>query len=153
MKKKYYRIYAKKLSENGSIAYEEKASKQDLILFKERIDANKEKCVNFLKQEKEKGKVIHVYGASTKGNVILQYFGITTELVDYAAERSPDKFGRYTVGTWIPIISEEESRKMNPDYYLVLPWAFFDEMYERESEWRSQGGIFLVPFPDFRIVE
>ncbi len=148
-----YRIYAKKLSENGSIAYQEKASKQDLILFKERIDANKEKCVNFLKQEKDKGKVIHVYGASTKGNVILQYFGITTELVDYAAERSPDKFGRYTVGTWIPIISEEESRKMNPDYYLVLPWAFFDEMYERESEWRSKGGIFLVPFPDFRIVE
>ena len=61
--------------------------------------------------------------ASTKGNVILQYFGITTDLVDFAAERSPDKYGRYTVGTWIPIISEKESREMKPDYYLVLPWA------------------------------
>ncbi len=148
-----YRIYAKKLTEKGSITYDEKASKEDLIAFKERIDENKEKCIKFLKQEKEKGKVIHVYGASTKGNVILQYFGITPDLVDYAAERSPDKFGRYTVGSWIPIISEDESRKMNPDYYLVLPWAFFDEMYARESEWRSKGGIFLVPFPEFRIVE
>lgn len=148
-----YRIYAKKLTDKGSIDYKEKASKQDLISFKNRIDENKEKCINFLEQEKAKGKTIHVYGASTKGNVILQYFGITTDLVDFAAERSPDKYGRYTVGTWIPIISEKESREMKPDYYLVLPWAFFDEMYARETEWLSNGGKFLVPFPEFRIVE
>lgn len=147
-----YRIYAKKLK-SGSIDYPEKASKQDLINFKKRIDDAKEECINFLKKEKEKGKIIHVYGASTKGNVILQYFGITTDLVDFAAERSPEKFGRFTVGSWIPIISEEESRNMNPDYYFVLPWAFFDEMYERESEWRSKGGKFIVPFPKFRVVD
>jgi NDP-4-keto-2,6-dideoxyhexose 3-C-methyltransferase len=123
------------------------------MAFKSRIDKAKQECVNFLQTEKNKGKVIHVYGASTKGNVILQYFGISTELVDYAAERSPEKFGRYTVGSWIPIISEDESRKMQPDYYLVLPWAFFDEMYAREEEWRSNGGKFIVPFPEFRVVD
>ncbi len=147
-----YRIYAKKYSK-GSIKYNENASVQDLLDFKKRIDVNKKKCVDFLTQEKKKGKTIHVYGASTKGNVILQYFGIGTDLIDFAAERSPEKFGRYTVGSWIPIISEEESRAMKPDYYFVLPWAFFDEMYRRETEWLNSGGKFIVPFPDFRVVE
>ena len=147
-----YRIYARKLK-NGSIAYPEKATKQDLLDFKNRIDGIKKQCVDFLQKEKDAGKTIHIYGASTKGNVILQYFDLNTDLIDFAAERSPEKFGRYTVGSWIPIISEDESRKMQPDYYFVLPWAFFDEMYSRESEWLSKGGKFIVPFPDFRIVD
>jgi NDP-4-keto-2,6-dideoxyhexose 3-C-methyltransferase len=146
-----YRIYARKFK-NGSILYPENASKKDLLDFKNRIDKTKKECLEFFRREKNAGKSIHVYGASTKGNVILQYFGLDTNLIDYAAERSPEKFGRYTVGSWIPIISEEESRAMNPDYYFVLPWAFFDEMYERESKWRQQGGKFVVPFPTFRVV-
>mgnify|MGYP004008060703 CR=1 FL=1 len=85
--------------------------------------------------------------------VILQYFELNDTLIDYASERSPEKYGRYTVGSWIPIISEDESRKLKPDYYFVLPWAFFDEMYKRESEWRKGGGKFIVPFPEFRVVE
>ena len=147
-----YRIYARKFNK-GSITYSENATKKDLIAFKERIDEIKEKCLDFLQKEKSKGKSIHVYGASTKGNVILQYFGLDTKLIDAAAERSPEKFGRYTIGSWIPIISEEESRKLKPDYYFVLPWAFFDEMYARESKWLSEGGKFIVPFPEFRIVD
>tara|TARA_Y100000590_G_C15748301_1_gene1023095 strand:+ start:8480 stop:9715 length:1236 start_codon:yes stop_codon:yes gene_type:complete len=147
-----YRIYAKKLIK-GSIDYPENASKQDLINFKDRIDNIKKECIDFMKKEKKNGKTIHVYGASTKGNVILQYFGLNTDLIDCAAERSPEKFGRYTVGSWIPIVSEQESRDMKPDYYFVLPWAFFDEMYEREKEWRDQGGKFIVPFPKFRVVD
>ena len=146
-----YRIYARKLK-NGSITFSEKASKQDLFDFKDRIDSIKRECIDFLLKEKAAGKSIHVYGASTKGNVILQYFGLNTDLIDFAAERSPEKFGRYTIGSWIPIISEDESRQMQPDYYFVLPWAFFDEMYARESEWLSKGGKFIVPFPNFRIV-
>ncbi len=146
-----YRIYARKLK-NGSITYSEKASKQDLFDFKDRIDSVKQECIDFLLKEKAAGKSIHVYGASTKGNVILQYFGLNTDLIDFAAERSPEKFGRYTIGSWIPIISEDESRQMQPDYYFVLPWAFFDEMYTRESEWLSKGGKFIIPFPNFRIV-
>lgn len=146
-----YRIYARKLK-NGSITFSEKASKQDLLDFKDRIDSIKQESIDFLIKEKAAGKSIHVYGASTKGNVILQYFGLNTDLIDFAAERSPEKFGRYTIGSWIPIISEDESRQMQPDYYFVLPWAFFDEMYARESEWLSKGGKFIVPFPNFRIV-
>jgi len=146
-----YRIFARKYR-TGSIDYEEKGSREDLLEFKNRIDSIKNKCLEFVRQAKEDGKKVHVYGASTKGNVILQYFGLDTNLIDYAAERSPEKFGRYTIGSWIPIISEQESRAMKPDYYFVLPWAFFDEMYERESEWRAGGGRFIVPFPEFRVV-
>ena len=146
-----YRIFARKY-QNGSIDYEEKGSKQDLLDFKDRIDHIKDQCLEFFRDAKQNGKTIHVYGASTKGNVILQYFDLDTDLIDYAAERSPEKFGRYTIGSWIPIISEQESREMKPDYYFVLPWAFFDEMYERESDWRAEGGKFVVPFPEFRVV-
>ena len=147
-----YRIWARKYQQ-GSISYSENTSVQDLIAFKDRIDNIKNQIVKFIKDEKSKGKITHVYGASTKGNVILQYFGITPDLCPFASERSPEKFGRYTVGSWIPIVSEEESKALKPDYYLVLPWAFFDEMYERESEWRSGGGQFIVPFPTMRIVQ
>lgn len=147
-----YRIFARKYR-SGSIAYDENVSPREILKFKDRIDDVRDKCLDFFQREKAAGKTIHVYGASTKGNVILQYFGLGPELIDFAAERSPEKVGLYTIGSWIPIISEEESRKMQPDYYFVLPWAFFDEMYAREAEWRSQGGQFVVPFPEFRVVQ
>ena len=79
------------------------------------------------------GKAIHVYGASTKGNTILQYAGLDQSVIPYAADRNPDKWGSETIRTKIPIISEEDSRKMNPDYYLVLPWHFLSEFLEREA--------------------
>ena len=69
-----------------------------------------------------------------------------------AAERSPEKWGKYTIGTWIPIISEKQARIDNPDYFLVLPWAFIDEFVEREKEWHKSGGKFIVPLPYFRII-
>ena len=147
-----YRIWARKYRA-GSIRYQENTSVADLVAFKERIDNIKEEVVNFIRSEQSKGKTTHVYGASTKGNVILQYFGITPDLCPYASERSPEKYGRYTVGTWIPIVSEEKSKSLKPDYYLVLPWAFFEEMHARESEWRAQGGQFIVPFPTMRVVK
>jgi hypothetical protein len=81
----------------------------------------------------EEGKTIHVYGASTKGNTILQYAGIDHTLVPYAADRNPDKHGSETIGTKIPIISEERSRELQPDYYLALPWHFLDEFLDREQ--------------------
>ena len=79
------------------------------------------------------GKRIHIYGASTKGNTILQWCGIDNRLVEFAAERNPDKYGARTLGTDIPIVSEEESRRRKPDYYLVLPWHFREEFLEREK--------------------
>jgi C-methyltransferase-like protein/methyltransferase family protein/putative zinc binding protein len=100
----------------------------------------------------EEGKTIHIYGASTKGNTILQYVGIDRTLVPYAADRNPDKHGSETIGTGIPIISEERSRELQPDYYLALPWHFLDEFLDREREFLERGGQFIVPMPQVRLV-
>ena len=134
------------------MAYREKYTLNDILAFAKRIEENRTRCVDFIKNEVSKGKKIYVYGASTKGNVILQYYGLDYRLITAAAERSPEKWGKYTIGSWIPIVSEEEARRANPDYFLVLPWAFFSEFYEREVEWRSRGGQFIVPLPEFRVV-
>lgn len=146
-----YRIYARHYKGTG-IPFDEKFTLSDMLDFVNRIDENKKKCVDFIRQEVSKGKSVMVYGASTKGNAILQYYGLDHTLIAAAAERSPEKWGKYTIGTWIPIISEEEARRRKPDYFLVLPWAFFNEFYEREKEWRAGGGKFIVPLPDFRVV-
>ncbi len=98
------------------------------------------------------GKTIHVYGASTKGNTILQYAGIDHTLIEAAADRNPDKWGSETIATKIPIISEEQSRGMNPDYYLALPWHFLAEFLEREQEFLQRGGQFIVPLPEVRLI-
>jgi hypothetical protein len=146
-----YRIFARPFKGTG-IPFKEKVTKQDILDFGKRVRENRDRCVNFIKQEVAKGKKVYVYGASTKGNVILQYYGLDSKLITAASERSPEKWGKYTIGSWIPIVSEDEARKARPDYFLVLPWAFFNEFYDREKEWRSQGGKFIVPLPDFRIV-
>lgn len=98
------------------------------------------------------GKKVFGYGASTKGNVLLQFCGITNEHIPYIAEVNPDKFGSYTPGTNIPIISEEEAKAMNPDYFLVLPWHFKNHILEREREYIQQGGKFIFPLPEIEIV-
>ncbi len=121
--------------------------------FQERINLQKEKLYSLLKQLKEEGKKIHIYGASTKGNTILQWCSIDYRIIDYAAERNPDKYGAKTLGTDIPIISEEESRAMKPDYYLVLPWHFKEEFLEREKEMIEQGTGFIFPLPEVYVVK
>ena len=83
----------------------------------------------------------------------MQYYGLDHHLIPFASERSPWKWGKYTVGSMIPIYSEEEARQRKPDYFLVLPYAFFNEFYEREKEWREKGGKWIVPLPKFKIVE
>jgi len=146
-----YRIFAKPYK-NGSIELSDDLTKQHLLDFKKRIDKNKKDCVDFIKKVVSEGKKVYVYGASTKGNVILQYYGLDNSLISAAAERSPEKWGKYTIGTWIPIISEEQARIDNPDYFLVLPWSFFDEFYTRERDWLARGGKFILPLPEFKIV-
>lgn len=112
----------------------------------------KNRTLNFIRGEKQKGKSIWVYGASTKGNTLLQYFNLDSSLIDAAAERSPYKLGLKTAGTNIPIKSEDEMRKVSPDYLLVLPWHFIDEFKERESNFLKEGGKFIVPCPEFKII-
>ena len=120
--------------------------------FYNKINALKKKTVDFIKAEKAKGKTICGYGASTKGNTLLQWFGLDNTLIDAIAERSHYKFNHKTIGTNIPILSEEEVRAMNPDYMLVLPWHFINEFIQREDEYLSNGGKFIVPCPNFQII-
>jgi hypothetical protein len=120
--------------------------------FFERINALKKETVNFLEQAKADGKIVWGYGASTKGNTLLQYFGIDNSLVEGIAERSPYKFGLRTVGTDIPIYSEEDMRFADPDYLLVLPWHFINEFKQRERAFLEKGGKFIVPCPKFEII-
>ena len=120
--------------------------------FQDRINVHKEELNHLLKNLKKEGKKIHIYGASTKGNTILQWCGIDHRIIDFAAERNPDKFGAMTLGTDIPIISEAESRAMKPDYYLVLPWHFKEEFLEREQEAIKAGIGFIFPLPSIEII-
>lgn len=120
--------------------------------FYQGIEDLKKQTVDFIKEEKSKGKIICGYGASTKGNTLLQYFGLDNTLIDAIAERSPYKFGHKTIGTNIPILSEDDVRKMKPDYMLVLPWHFISEFTEREKEYLNGGGKFIVPCPKFEII-
>lgn len=120
--------------------------------FYDNINKLKEQTVSFIKDEKSKGKKIWGYGASTKGNTLLQYFGLDYTLIDGIAERSVYKFGLKTVGTNIPIYSEDEMRKAKPDYLLVLPWHFINEFCTREMDFLSGGGKFIVPCPKFEII-
>jgi hypothetical protein len=120
--------------------------------FMANIESLKKQTVDFIKQVKAEGKVVCGYGASTKGNTLLQWFGLDNTLIDAIAERSPYKFGLKTIGTDIPILSEEEVRAMKPDYMLVLPWHFISEFITREDEFLSNGGKFIVPCPKFEII-
>jgi SAM-dependent methyltransferase len=121
--------------------------------FQDRINVHREELITLLKKLKKEGKKIHVYGASTKGNTILQWCGIDNRVIDVAAERNPDKYGASTLGTDIPIVSEAESRAMSPDYYLVLPWHFKDEFIARESEMLDKGVGLIFPLPTIEIVK
>ena len=121
--------------------------------FQDRINVHREELTTLLKKLKKDGKRIHIYGASTKGNTILQWCGIDNRIVDVAAERNPDKYGAHTLGTDIPIVSEAESRAMNPDYYLVLPWHFKEEFVERERETLDKGTGLIFPLPTVEIIQ
>ena len=125
---------------------------QPYMEFYKKICELKDQTVAFIKEVKSQGKTVWGYGASTKGNTLLQWYGLDHTLIDGIAERSPYKFGLKTVGTNIPIYSEAEMRKVNPDYMLVLPWHFISEFVNRESDYLSGGGQFIVPCPKFEII-
>ena len=94
-----------------------------------------------------------IYGASTKGNTLLQYYGINDKLISAAAERSPEKWGKYTIGSGIKIISENRARMLKPDYFFVMPYAFIKEFIKREKIWLKNGGKFILPYPNFKILD
>jgi SAM-dependent methyltransferase len=123
------------------------------MAFQERIMRLREEMTRLLDQIHANGETVHIYGASTKGNVLLQWYGIDSYKIPYAADRNPDKVGARTLGTNIKIISEEESRAMKPDYYLVLPWHFKSEFLRRERAIVDSGTKMIFPLPTLQIVD
>lgn len=120
--------------------------------FEDKVFRHRADLVRLLKALAADGKKVLGYGASTKGNVTLQFCGITPSEVQAIAEVNPDKFGRVTPGTNIPIVSEADAKAMNPDYFLVLPWHFKEGILQREQEWQAKGGKFIFPFPEIEII-
>ena len=120
--------------------------------FEQRVLSQKHTCVDFIQSVVKKGKQVCVYGASTKGNTLLQYYGLTHQQIKSAAERNPSKWGLKTIGTGIPIKSEVDVRAEKPDYLLILPWHFLKEFMEREHEYLKNSGHFIVPLPNFRVI-
>jgi hypothetical protein len=136
-------------------AYEEKMgfdNNRAYDKFAKRIEKTKSDLMDFLNQEVKEGKKIFIYGASTRGLVVLQYFGIDKELIKAAVDKNPDKWGKYIVGTGIPIISVEEYRKEKPDYLFVLPYHFIEEIKDQERNFLENGGKMIVTIPKFRII-
>jgi hypothetical protein len=119
--------------------------------FFKRIIKIKEKLIILIDDILKKNKIIHIYGASTKGNTIIQWLGINNKKIKYAADRNKEKWGAKTIGSNINIISESYSRNLKPDYYLVLPWHFRSEFLAREKNFLDQGGKLIFPLPEIRV--
>jgi len=120
--------------------------------FAGRVDAHRSAVVDFFDTAKAKQKLVLGLGASTKGNVMLQYAGITADSMPAIGERDPLKVGLRTPRTNIPIISEEDARKRKPDYFFVGPWHFRDEIIKRESQFVAEGGRIVFPLPEFSVI-
>jgi hypothetical protein len=119
--------------------------------FRERVFRHREELTGLLRRMRERGQRVFGYGASTKGNVVLQFCGVTPKDLPCIAEVNPDKFGRFTPGTRIPIVSEEVARGRRPHAFLVLPWHFRETILAREAEYLSADGALIFPLPAIRV--
>ena len=140
----------------GTLEYERRAcldSSGPYLQFARSIEKLKQETLTWLQLQAEAGKKVVGYGASTKGNVLLQYYGITPDLLPCIADANERKWGLCTIGTGIPIISEAEMREMKPDYLFVLPWFFISYFKEREKELLAGGTRFVMPQPRLQVVE
>lgn len=140
---------------NKILIDEEKKGINNINIFKtfdEKIKIHKDQLREFIDKTNKDGKKILGYGASTKGNVILQYCGITKKDIPCIAEVNEHKFGCYTPGTLIPIVSETEAKKLNPDYFMILPWHFKDNIIEREKQFLASGYHLFFPLPKLMVI-
>ena len=120
--------------------------------FAKRVSQHREDLRNLIIGIRNAGKSVVGYGASTKGNVLLQFCELGPSEISCIAEVNPEKFGAYTPGSNIPILSEKEVRAKKPDYMLILPWHFRDGILQREKEFLKSGGRLIFPLPDIEII-
>jgi len=121
------------------------------ISFSEKVRETKRKLLEFLISTKEQGKSIAGYGAPGKGNTLLNYCGVRSDFLDYTVDRSPYKQNKFLPGTHIPIFDPAKIDETKPDYLLILPWNFRDEVIKQMAHIRSWGGKFVVPIPEVRV--
>jgi len=121
--------------------------------FAEKVKATKRSLLRFLIDAREAGKRVVGYGAPAKGNTLLNYCGVRTDLLEYTVDRSPHKQGHFLPGIHIPIYAPEKIRETRPDYVLILPWNLKGEIMEQMTEVRSWGGKFVVPIPEVRVLD
>jgi SAM-dependent methyltransferase len=140
---------------NSTIVFEKSKnydSPEVYVKFMKKIQSLKEQTNDLFAKIAKEGKSVYGYGASTKGNTLLQYYGLTPNNIKAIAERQPQKYGLLTAGTWIPIINEDEMRKAKPDYLFILPWHFINEFVQREKKYLDSGGKFIIPLPELQII-
>lgn len=120
--------------------------------FAERVFEHRNSLLSLIRALNASGKKVFGYGASTKGNVLLQFCGLGSKDLPFIAEVNRDKFGKFTPGTNIPIISEAEAKAKNPDYFLVMPWHFKNNILQREQDYLQKGGKMIFPLPEIEII-
>ena len=122
------------------------------VTFGEQVKETKRKLLEFLVRAKRTGKTVAGYGAPAKGNTLLNYCGVRTDLIDFTVDRSPHKQGKFLPGVHIPILSPEAIKQNKPDYVLILPWNLKDEVVSQISFIKEWGGQFVVPIPEVKLV-
>jgi len=148
-KRKIHRTVFKMLENEKKIGLNKKKT---YLEFAKRIRKNKRILKDFIIKQVKKKKKIYAYGASTRGNTLLQYYKLDNKLITAAVERNPEKWGGKIASVGIPIISEEQARKEKPDYMLILPWFFREEFLQREKAYLKSGGHFIFPLPSIKII-
>ena len=141
------RVIAKTLNEERALCLDQKKTYEE---FESRVALEKDAFLTFLRDAKAAGKSVCGLGASTKGNVLLQYYGITSDLISEIGEVNSDKFGSYTPGTLIPLIPESDLLDKNPDFLVVLPWHFREFFLKLPA---LKGRTIVFPLPNFEIVK
>lgn len=146
-----YQLYIRH-NHYGSIDYHENITTEVINQWANNIDQNRDKTMNFIKSEVAAGKKIYIMGASTKGNTIMQYYGLDSDTISGAAEIHPDKIGKYLVSSSIPIVHEDDA-KADADYFLVFPFHF-KELFVNKimADWIADGGKLIFCTPEFEVV-
>ena len=150
-----FRVYVRHMNTLDKYRQMEKKMKLDnkwtYMLFSLRVESIKDKLHKLIEEIVKEGKSVYLYGASTRGNSLIQVCGLDNKLIKAAVERNPEKWGKKILG--IPIISEEQARKEKPDYALILPWFFSPEIIDRDKEFIDNGGKWIIPLPEPYIVD